>query len=134
MEIENKLLNIKRQKKKLIGFIKVGDNYLEKDIMVEVESLKQNEEKLVAEKNYYEDIKKKEEFEKRKISEIEKITSIFVDKIDNADFNLKKKIINIILDKIVVYPFDEDENKRIVEVYYNFNKKDVYIKKLSPTG
>ena len=133
-EIENKLSSIGRQRKKLLKFIKTGDNYLEKDIMVEVEKIKQEEEGLVKEKDYYEDIKKKEEFEKRKISEIEKVTSLFVDKIDNADFDLKKIIVNIMVDKIIVYPLNESEDMRNVEIYYNFNKKDSYIKKLTSTG
>ena len=121
-------------RKKLIKFIKNGDNYLEKDIIVEVEKLKKDEKRLMDEKDHYEDIKKKEEFEKRKISEIEKVTNLFVDKIDNADFGLKKKVINIMIEKIVVYPFDKSKDKRIVEIYYNFNKKDVVIIKSSLTA
>ncbi len=133
-EIENKLLSIRWQIKKLIKFITASDNYIEKDIMVEIEQMKQKEEKLVKEKEHYEDIKKKEEFEKRKISEIEKVTSLFVDKIDNADLDLKKMIVSIMVDKIIVYPFNESEDARKVEIYYKFNKKDPYIKKLSSIG
>ncbi len=111
--------------------IAASDNYLEKDIKVEIAKIKNQESELIKKKQYYEDISRKEEFEKRKVSEIDKAFALFTGIIDNPDFKLKKAIINILVDKIAVYPYDEKENKRLGEINYNFNKKDVYINKLS---
>ncbi len=132
--INNKLDKIKRKRMRLVKLIAASNNYLEKDIRVEIAKIKHEEEKLIEKKKYYEDINRKEEFEKRKISEIDKAFALFTGMINNPDFKLKKAIINVLVDKIVVHQYDEKDNRRLVEIHYSFNKKDVYINKLSLTG
>ncbi len=132
--INHKLDKIKKKRTKLVKLIAASDNYLEKDIRVEIAKIKHEEEKLIEKKKYYDDISRKEEFEKKKVSEIDKAFVLFTGMINNPDFKLKKAIINILVDKVVVHPYDEKDNKRLVEIHYSFNKKDVYINKLSLTG
>lgn len=129
--INRELDKIKREKVKLIKYIRSSDSCLEKDINVEIAKINKEESELLEKKEYYEEINRREEFEKKKVSEIEKVMTLFNDKIKNPDFKLKKGIIDILVDKIIVHPYDEKENKRLVEIYYSFNKKGVYINKLS---
>ncbi len=72
--------------------------------------------------------------EKRKVSGIDRILSLFVGKIENPDFKLKKEIINIMVNKVVVYPYKEGEDRRLVEIQYSFKKEGSVITKLSSTG
>jgi len=130
-DINHKLNKIKKKRTKLVKLITAMDNYPEKDINVEIVKIKLEEEELHKKKQYYEDISKKEEFEKRKISEIDKAFELFTGKISSPDFKLKKAIINILVDKIAVHPYDEKENKRLVEIHYSFNKNDFNIIKSS---
>lgn len=55
---------------------------------------------------------------------------MFKRKIKSPSFELKKKIVDVMVDKIIIYPYWEKEDKRIVEICYSFNKKDSVIKKL----
>ena len=132
--INRKLNKVKKDRSKLVSFLRVEDSYLEKDLKVEIAKIKLEEEELLKKKQYYEDISQKEEFEKRKISEIDKAFALFTGKVSSADFKLKKAIINILVDKIVVHPYDEKEDKRSVEIRYSFNKNDVVIIKSSLTA
>ena len=64
--INRKLDKIKKDRSKLVKLITASNNYLEKDIKVEIAKIKNEESKLLEKKKYYEDISRKEEFEKRK--------------------------------------------------------------------
>lgn len=132
--IECKLDKIKKDRAKLVKYIRNMNNFLEKEINIEITKMKNEEKELLEKKKYYEDISRKKEFEKRKASEIERALALFTGIIKKPTFKLKKEIINILVDKIIVHPYDEKENKRLVEIYYNFNKKGVYINKLSLIG
>jgi hypothetical protein len=55
---------------------------------------------------------------------------MFKRKIKSPSFELKKKIVDVMVDKIIIYPYWEKEDKRIAEICYSFNKKDSVIKKL----
>jgi len=83
------------------------------------------------ERSNYEELSKKEEFEKRKISEIERVLSLFISKIENPDSKLKKEIINILVDKVIVHLYKEGDDKRLVEIQYSFKKTGNVITKLS---
>ncbi len=132
--IDYKFKKLQLERLRLIKFIRMGDDCLEANIKVEIEKIKNEELKLSEERKYYEELSKKEEFEKRKISEIEKVLTLFVDKIKNPDFKLKKEIINIMVDKVVVYPYKKGDDKRLVEIQYSFKKTGSVITKLSLTG
>lgn len=43
-------------------------------------------------------------------------------KIKNPEFEEKKKIVNILLDKVIVHPSEGNEDKRKVEIYYRFKE------------
>ena len=115
----------------MVNYIKTGDNYLEKDIKVEIEKMKSEGLNILEKRRHFEDLNKKDEFEKRKISEIKKVLDLFVDNIENPNFKLKKGIINIMVDKVVVYPYKEGDDKRLVEIQYSFKKTGSVITKLS---
>jgi len=132
--IDYQVEKIKKERGRLIDFIKAGDTYLVKDIKVEIEKMKNDELKMAEKRKHFEELSRKEEFEKRKILEIEKVFNLFTDKIKNPDFMLKKAIINIMVGKIIVHQQEDYGNKRIVEIQYNFKAEGSVITKSLSTG
>lgn len=130
---KKKLESIAIQKSKLIKLIRFGDNYLEKDILVELEKIKNEEKTIIDELNYYNDLISNVEKQNQKVIEIEKLLSSFMDKIDNPDFKLKKEIVRLLLKEVIVYPKNLETKSRDVELNYCFNK-DIILTKLSLTG
>ncbi|GAH58108.1 unnamed protein product, partial [marine sediment metagenome] len=69
--------------------------------------------------------------EEDKINEIEKFLSLFKKEIENPTNKIKKGVINILVDKIFIYPNESKTNERKVEIYYNFSKEKGLVDKLS---
>ena len=128
---KNKLRLLAGQRERIIKMVRFGDNYLEKDILIEVEKIKNEENNILSELNYYEDMDKNIENEKSKAAEIEKILSLFIHKIKNPKPDIKGKIISMLVDKVIVYPKNDKDNRE-VEIHYSFSK-DFYINKLALT-
>ena len=56
--INHKLDKIKKKRTKLVKLIAASDNYLEKDIRVEIAKIKHEEEKLIEKKKYYDELER----------------------------------------------------------------------------
>jgi site-specific DNA recombinase len=120
-DAEKVLSNIERQKQNLVSAIKYGDGYLQNDIKKEIDNLEQQEQmqnKIISDNK---NKGKKIEQEKSKVSLIEKALVDMVDIIKNPKFTEKKEIVNILLDKIIVHP-KNDNSGRIVEIFYRFKE------------
>jgi site-specific DNA recombinase len=120
-DAEKVLSSIERQKQNLISAIKYDDGYLQNDIKKEIDNLEQQEQmqnKIISDNK---NKGKKIEQEKSKITLIENALTDMVGLIENPKFNEKKEIINILLDKIIVHPKD-DNGKRSVEISYRFKE------------
>ena len=130
---QKQLEKLSIEKSKLIKVIRLGENYLEKDIMVEIEKIK-NEERIITEElEYYKDLATNVEKEHQKVLEIKKLSKSFIDKIDNPQFKLKKEIVRLLLIEVIVHPKNLETKTRDVEINYCFNK-DIIITKLSLIG
>ena len=130
----NNMLNkLSAQRSKLVQAIRFGDNFLEKDIKVEIEMIKNETDKITEDLKYYKDLANNVEKQNQKAIEIEKSLTVFTDKIDNPPFHLKKEIMRMLLKEVIVHPKNLETNSRDVEISYHFSK-DKIITKLSLTG
>ena len=119
---QKELRNIERQKQNLVRNIRFCNGYLEDNIEIEIEGLKKREEiqlKIIAD---HQDKDKQMKKEKHEISLIEQALIGMIDKIKNPEFKVKKQIINILLDKVIVYPSKSNKDERRVEIYYRFKE------------
>lgn len=132
-EVEKRLKRFEKlsiEKSNLVRSIRLADKYCEKDILDQMEEIKKEDEKLTEEIKYYKDIAANKDFEKQKICEIERHLQMFLDKVDNPPFKLKKEIIRMLLKEVIVHPRDSETKSRDVEISYCFSK-NIIITKLS---
>lgn len=130
--VELKLLNLSKKKQRLAQFLSIEENPIMSDILVEFEKIKSEENALLDEKNAFEKISRQENYEQNKLDEIDSMLNELVSKIENPTPEQKKEIIDILLDKVVVYAPNEQVNERKIEIFYNFSKGS--ITKLTSTG
>lgn len=119
---QKKLEKLSKEKENLVKYIRASGNFMEKDINVEIEKIKNEQVKLNEEISYYNELLKNKELENQKIIEIEKILSKFANLIDNTPFKLKKDIVRLLLNEVIVYPKNLQTKSRDVEISYQFNK------------
>ena len=129
--IDYKIKKLDKKREKIIDLLCDSDDCLVIDLRIRIKKIENEKEKLLEERKYNEELSKKDEFEKRKISEIERVLCLFNKKIENPDSKLKKEIINILVDKVIVHPYKEGDDKRLVEIQYSFKKTGNVITKLS---
>ncbi len=131
-QVNKNILKLDKKKQKYAQYLGIEDNPIIKNILIELEKIKNDEEQLLEEMRACEDILKQENFEENKLSEIESMLGEMVKLIENPTLEQKKAIIYIMVDKVVVYPSDEETNERRVEISYQFQKGG--ITKLTLTG
>ena len=119
---QKELRNIERQKQNLVNRMKYDNGYLGDIIVKDIENLKIQEESQLQIIANYQDIDKRMEKEECEISRIEGSIIQMVDKIENPEFEVKKGIANILLDKVIVNPYTGNKGKRNVEIYYKFKE------------
>ena len=97
------------------------------------EAIKNEEKKIIEELACYQDLANNVEMQDQKARQIEKILSAFADKINNPPFRLKKEIVRMLLNEVIVNPKDPDSKSRDVEINYCFSE-NIHITKLSLIG
>lgn len=134
-EIEKRKKRLEKlsiEKSKLVKYIRVGEDFLEKDLLIEIEKIKNEECMLNSELNHYADLAKNNELKNQKFLEIEKYLLKYIHIIDNPPFSLRKEIVRMLLKEVIVHPKDTETKSRDVEINYYFNK-DIITTKLSLT-
>ena len=121
-EVELKLSNLEEKKKRYARYLGIQDNPIMKNIIDELEKIKNEEKVLLDEKKEYELILGQENYEKNKINKVVSLLNKMIYKIEKPTLEEQKEIIGILVDKIIVYPTDLQTNERKVEISYSFSK------------
>ena len=121
-EIENRILNLEKKKQNYAIYLGMEDNPIIENIKIELEKIKNEGKRLKDEIKAYENLLSKEESEQDKLDEIELMLNKMTALIENPTPKQKKEIINILLDKVVVYVPDENTSKRKIDICYSFLK------------
>jgi site-specific DNA recombinase len=124
-EVEIKLSNLEKKKQRYAVILGIEDNPIMKDILAELEKIKNEEIALLDEKKFCEGILSQKNYEQNRLDEVESMLGKMIDKIESPTEKEKKEIISILVDKVIVYAPDEQTNERKIEIHYSFSKDGI---------
>ena len=130
-EAKLKLLEIDKRGERLAEYLTYEDNPIVSNIKALFSKLKNEKNNLLEEIEVLNQLSRKKKDEVFKISEVEDMLKSLTDFINNPSQKNKQKIIDVLVDKVIVYPHMAGQEKREVKVYYSLSDKEGYYRKLA---
>lgn len=133
-KVEGELKKIEKGIDALLDMDIAEDSLVKKRLEKKLNKLNKEAEKLEETKKQYIKLQQDSVSEQNQMSKIEKNLARFNTIINNPTSEQKKEILKLVVDRIIVYPRKDKEDKRIVKINYKFDKDVCFIAKLDQIG